>query len=245
MKQNIGILLLVLLVVPGLVGCSAILPTATPTPTSTLTPTATPTPTLTPTLTPTPEPTSTPTPAFSLPTGWRDYKTERFALALPEEWKTIDIDKEGIDAVLTFLKGLGTDWAKNTADLLSAEALQESLKLWAIDSRPAGIGYANANIVYQPLPFEMDIEDLCQQTSSAYVEFGFTLLETECGFKINDVDAARFKIKLPLGAASITQYQYLYSQGRDLWMLTLGVDSSHWSKYQSTFEQIAESFRVR
>jgi len=216
-------------------------PTSTPTHTPTLTPTNTSTPTNTPTRTPLP--TNTPTP-FPLEEGWRGYGLSGFYIAVPEEWIAVDIDKEGFDTILDQLAGLETDWAKNTAEMMSSEAIQEMTKFWAMDSEPAGVGYASANVTYQTYFIEVDIEDFCAQMLSAYQQMGFTVIDSKCGLVINNLDAARFEVQLGIGPFLIKEYQYVYLNGRDIWSVTAAVDESEWDKYETIFEKIAESFRV-
>jgi len=223
-------------------------PTATPIPTDT--PQPTPTPTTTSTLTPTPTKTRPPTPiptdtpVYPIPAGWRDHATERFSLALPEGWETIDVDKEGIASILNILKGLQSDWAQNVVQMLSTEAIQESIKFWAMDTRPAGVGYANVNVIFQSMPVVVSSADLCVQLPSAYKQMGIKLLETKCGLEINRLQSDRFTLSLRAGPFTIRQYSYVYVQGRNMWTLSLGVDESQWSKYQPVFVAIAESFRL-
>ena len=206
-------------------------------------PTVTPTPTNTPTRTPTPTFTPTPSP-IPLPMGWLEYTVSGFHIALPEQWEIIDIDKEGIDTILNLLRGLNNQWAQSTAAMFSSEAMQEMMKLWAMDTKPAGIGYASVNVAFRSMPFVVESDDLCVQMASAYQQVGITLLDSECGLEINGLDVGQFEIQIGIGAFAIKQYQYVYVQGRKMWTLTLAVDETQWSKYTSTFVTIAESFRV-
>jgi len=261
LRQAFGLTLIVLL----LAGCGGglteptsmptpIPPTDTPTPippidtpTATNTPTRTPTPTQTntPTRTPTPTPSFTPTPSPDpLLVGWREYTVSGFRIALPEQWEVIDIDREGMDAILTLTRGLNTEWAQNTAAMLTSEGMQEMMKLWAMDTEPAGTGYANVNVVFQSMPFNVKIDDLCVQMDTAYQQMGITLLNSECGLEINGLDVGRFDVQVGVGAFAIKQYQYVYADGRNMWSVSLGVDETQWPKYTYTFVTIAESFRV-
>ncbi len=226
-------------------------PTPTFTPTPTPTPTFTPTPTPTPTFTPTPEPTaqpistSKPTPvALPLKEGWLEYATAEFRIALPERWQVVDVGREGIEAILALVKNLNTDWAKNINQMISAEAMQEALRLWAMDTEPAGVGYATANITHQQQPFAMRIGPLLAQLESAYKQFGIEVVSTESGLEINGLEAGRIVLRATVGPFAVKQNQYLYVRGKDLWMLTLAVDETVWESYEPTFVEIAESFRL-
>jgi hypothetical protein len=211
-------------------------------PTPTNTPTDTPTPTSTPTEIPTPTPTITPTPGFPLPAGWQNHESSGFYLALPQGWETVSVDKEGIEAIQTILKGLNTEWAQNASSMLTTEAVQNALKFWAMDTKPAGIGYAAVNVSFQAMPFTTAIEDICLQMKAAYEQVGVDVLESECGLEINQLPVARYTLRLVVNSFAIKQYQYVYVQGRNMWALTLAVDETVWAKYQPIFETIAQSF---
>lgn len=236
------------------------LPTATDTaiPTDTPLPTATPLPTDTPTRTPTatdtpipsPVPTNTPiaTPTEAppaVPAGWRGYETAKFFIALPEEWETIDVDKEGIEAIMNVLRGLNAEWAQNLINTFSNEAIQEALKFWAKDIQPAGTGYASANVTYQAMPYSISRDDLCIQLPAAYQQMGLDLLDTQCDLEINGLEAASFTNRLSAGVLAIKQVQYIFVNQKDLWSVTLAVDETAWEQYLNTFEGIAESFQVK
>ena len=176
--------------------------------------------------------------------GWRDHTASGFHITLPERWEAVDVGKEGIEAILNSLKGINTEWARNITTMVSAEAIQEMMKFWARDSEPAGIGYATINITFQSQPFPTKVHDLCTLMPSAYEQMGVEMVDAECDLEINDLDAARFIIRLRVGALAIKQYQYIYVKNGNIWALTLAVDETEWPEYEPTFVTIAESFRV-
>ncbi len=182
--------------------------------------------------------------AISLKEGWVAYTTAEFTLALPERWQVIDVGREGIEAILDLVKNLNADWAQSVTQMLSAEAMQEALRLWAMDTQPAGVGYATANISYQQQPFAMRVEPLLIQLENAYKQFGLQVLSTQAGLEINGLEAGRLAVRVTVGPFAIKQYQYLYAQGKDLWILTLAVDETAWESYEPVFTEIAGSFRL-
>ena len=152
-------------------------PTPTPVP---------PTPTLTPTLPPPPPPSTetpvdTPTPTvIAAPSSgaWRDHAVSGFHIALPARWKAVDIDKEGAEAIFDMLETLDTEWARNATAMFSAEAVQQMVKFWAIDSEPAGISYATVSVGQQSMPFPVVIDDLCAQLESIHQQMGSKCLQS-------------------------------------------------------------------
>lgn len=220
-------------------------PTATlpPTPTSTPTPTETPTPTATETATPTLTPTSTPIP-YPIPPGWVDYNLEDFSLAMPFRWEVIDVQEEGIVAILDLLSVIDEQWAQTSADLLSVEMMGDMIKLWALDPEPAGIGYASLNLVHQTNPVPVPLEDMCIQMPLVYEMMEIEVLDTDCDLVINDQPAARFTIRLNTDLLSIIEYIYLMVNGTDFWILTFAVGENEAADYEPLFSEIAGTLRI-
>jgi hypothetical protein len=79
---------------------------------------------------------------------------------------------------------------------------------------------------------------------SVYEQMGVEVVDAECDLEINELNAARFIIRLPMGPSEIKQYQYAYVQENDMWTLSLAVDETEWSEYEPIFATIAQSFRV-
>ena len=159
----------------------------------------------------------------------------------------MDVEEEGVKAIWSLLEGINTEWAQNLTAMFSFEAfeaMQETVKFWAIDSEPAGIGYALVYISFQPQPFPIKVDDLCTQMPSFYEQMGIEMAEAECGLEINELDAARFTIRLRMGPVGVKEYQYVYVQEGRIWTLNLGVDETEWSEYEPIFVTVAESFRV-
>jgi hypothetical protein len=167
-----------------------------------------------------------------------------FHIALPERWRAVDIDQEGVEAIFDLLETLYTEWARNYAAMFSPEAVLQVTEFWAIDSEPAGVGYATVNVTKQSMPFPVPVDDLCAQAESAYQQMGFEVLAVECGLKINGLDAGRSTIRLMMGPVAFKEYQYFYVRERSMWAVTLGVDEIEWAEYEAIFVRAGESFRV-
>jgi hypothetical protein len=173
-----------------------------------------------------------------------EYSAAGFHIALPERWEVVDLDEEGVEALIAVLENLGTEWAQNVSSMMSAEAIQESMKLWAMDPVPAGIGFATINVQHQVQPFAIEPDVMLAQLEVVYEQMGIEMVGSESGMDINGLEAIRAEIRAPVGPMAVKQFQYVYIQGRDLWSVTLAVDENEWSAYEPVFVQIAESFRV-
>ena len=128
--------------------------------------------------------------------------------------------------------------------MISAEAMQEALRMWAMDPEPAGVGFATVNVSHQQQPFSMRTNMLIIQLETAYEQMGFEVLSSDSGLEINGLDAGRIGVRLAMGPFGIQQYQYIYVRDTDLWIVTLAVDENVWETYEPIFVQIGESFRL-
>lgn len=218
-------------------------PSPTPTATDTPVPSPTATATETPAASPSPGPTTTPVP-FALPEGWQDYGGEGFALALPGSWDVVEVDREGIDVILEALASMGTEWAEGVAASISAEQMEEALRLWAMDSELAGLGYATLNLQRQQTPISLPVSLFLDQMEATYEQLGVEVVSVEPGMRVNDLEAGRICVRMTQGMLVVKMYQYVFVQGHDLWALSMGVDEEAWSEYEPLFAQIAGTFRL-
>lgn len=166
--------------------------------------------------------------AAPLEEGWVEYDTGEFRVALPEQWEVIDVGQEGIEAILGLVENLDNEWAQSISGMISAEAMQEALRMWAMDPEPAGVGFATANISYQQQPFSMRTNMLIIQLEAAYEQMGFEVVSSDSGLEINGLDAGRIGVRLAMRPFGVQQYQYLYARDTDLWIVSLAVDETVW-----------------
>lgn len=215
--------------------------------------TATPTqlpplPTLSPTTTPTIEPSLTPTSTLpsgnlSLPEGWIEYNTEEFAIGLPASWEVVDIDEEGMQALLDLLSDYDPDWAEMLESTMTGDAAAPPI-LFAMGTERVGMGYPNVNISKETLPIPFPMGDLCAELDSLYTQMGVDIVSSDCDLKINGMDAAKYNLGVRVGGISTQQYQYIYKDNTTIYFASLSVDQNGWSEYQATFEQIAQTFTI-
>jgi len=196
--------------------------------------------TIAPTEVSTSTPTLTETPPPPVAGGFQDFITTDITISLPDDWITIDMDKEGMDAIMTLLEDVDPDLAANISAMVSAEEMQEMGEFWAMDET----GLATANLMVQTLPYNVGTDIFCEMMPEAYKEMGMVVSESQCGLTINQLDSAWFLVEIRVGTVSMKQYQYMYIRESDMWILTLGTEASGWDTYQPTFVTIAESFRV-
>jgi hypothetical protein len=188
---------------------------------------------------------STPAPAIipnPLPDGWRGHMVSGFYLALPEKWKFVDVDQEGVESILNMIKGLNSVWTQDIVRTVSPKSVQDMMKFWAMDAEPAGIGYATVTVLFTTTPLTGSSQDVCAEIPSSYKQMDVEVLDTQCSLEINNLDVIRLKARS--GPIASMSYQYFYIQGRKSWILSLSVEETEWAKYQPVFETIAESFMI-
>ena len=69
--------------------------------------------------------------------------------------------------------------------MANAEQMQEMGKMFAMDSQPAGTGYATAVVMMQTLPYAVSADMMCAIMPAAYADMGILFKESECGLEIN------------------------------------------------------------
>jgi hypothetical protein len=222
--------------------------TATPTSTETLVPTPIP-PTATFTLEPTAESTITPEPTESsqssidLPPGWIEHTSDAFSIELPDDWEVVDIDQEGMDAMMDLIAEFDSSWADTIESTYGSGSVTPPI-FFAMDTKMVGMGYPNININKETLPIPLQIEDVCEELIVIYDQMGLDIVEFDCTLNINDLNAAKFKIEMTIGTIMTQQYQYLYLDNLDFWSINFTVDQSGWSEYEPLFVEIANTFTI-
>jgi hypothetical protein len=128
--------------------------------------------------------------------------------------------------------------------MFSSEEVLEYLKFWARDTEPAGIGFATVNVIQQSLPYKVDAATLAEQSVYFYESIGIEFVGMEQDFEINGLDTARIEIRAEVGLFAVREYQYVFVQEREVWIVTFGVGETSWSEYEPIFVEIAETFAV-
>ena len=208
-------------------------PTWTPTPTATLTPTSTPTLTLT----------NTSVSVNNLSEDWYEHTSVEFAIGLPEQWEVVDIDQEGMSALMSLLSEYDPAWAELIGSTYENGTAAPYL-LWAMDTEKVENGYANVNIVKETLPFAAPISMMCSELDDQYAQAGINVIESDCSLEINNIPAARYIMSMSLGSMPMQMVQYLIMNGKDAWVLSFGVEEPGWLYYEPIFEDIAETFTI-
>jgi hypothetical protein len=183
-------------------------------------PTYTPTPTLQPTATSTPgeavQPTSefSPTPTSTPPpAGWMAHGVLGFHIILPERWNVLEEQFAG-----------------------------DTVKFEAEDSDDEGIWLAGITVQFQYQYGIVDVEDVCTEVRSYFEALGIQIEKSECNLEINGLPAGRLTVREVVYSQPVKEYIYFYADGTRIWVVSLYVDESDWSRYQSTFVTIGESF---
>ena len=196
-----------------------------------------------PTSTPTLTLTSTNAVGGNLSVGWREHTSDEFSISLPESWEAVDINQEGMSALMELMSEYDPAWADLIGSTYENGNATPPL-FWAMDTEKIETGYANVNLIKQTLPFAVPMSLLCSELESQYAQLGVNIFETDCSLEVNELPAARITLSMPFGSMSMQEYQFLFMNGSDFWALTFAVEEAGWSNYKTVFEEIAETFRI-
>ena len=197
-------------------------------------------------LTPAP-PAATPT----LETGWILYEKpiDEFAIALPPNWKQVNLDAAALEASFDALK----EHNPYVADVLdqAQELAASNGKFLALDlETDASAGYVtNITILKRPLKYALSVDELVLE-SLKQVE-SLTSVVSQPKFRNVNLAAGKsaelqytIAVVLPdAQAKTLTMFTYLLPKEKDSYEISFGVVASQASKYAPTFERIAQSFR--
>lgn len=212
----------------------------------------------TPTETPTPNPTLEPLTVITatLESGWILYKAQAdgFAIALPPEWISIDLNPETFEDTFAVMGELHPEFG---GGLFTSETFRSlmagGIKFYGLDTSQEAIilgSPATVNIVRIDLGFELPLDTLValsleQLESLANPDIPITNQRVT----LSDVEAEEFTLvsELPgLGGDPVPVMitQYLLVDGSVQYVVTLGVPIELVDSYSSIFEDIGESFQL-
>lgn len=235
--------------------------TPTPTPTETPTPTSTPTPTPVPTDTPRPTETDTPEPTpeggvleTTLDNGWTLYTlTEQgYALALPSNWKRIDLNPDRMQASMEQLREQNPE-AGETLFGQTAQLAAQGISFYAVDIKDELISQGiitNVNGLRQNVGMKLTLEEY-ETLGVPQIAGMLKIDESQIKHEIvhlDNEDAVELRYPLTFNdqsgqSISVYVFQYVFISGRDNVVLTFGTHSSQVDKYAPIFRDIANTFQ--
>ncbi len=242
------------LAVAGCGPAPAATPTATAAPTVALaTVTSTPAPTATPTPAPTTSRAATPTieptaAAEELPEGWQRKTTDQLSIALPPEWRTLELGGEDAQTLFDELQKTNPD----LAGVIGGPKALESAVLWTFG--PLQIDFVdNMNIRRSPWGLAgrlYDLDDAVEVLLPQYEKMGMKVSSTDTGLRIFDLPTARVSYTMQVKGASgepleVRGRQYLLAAERDLWVISYSTTSEREETMAEVFERSVQSFRSK
>ena len=197
-------------------------------------------------------PTATQTLSSTLATGWILYEKpiDGFAIALPPAWKQIDMDLQTIDAMIKFYKE--TD--PQMADLMekSRSSVSAGLKFMAFDLAPGSRTknyLTNVTVEKSRLQAEISLNVYVQIVAGQMENMASVvkpISHRRVTFAGGEAEQLQYDVVFKLVAETVKIHitQYVVIQGKDIYVLSLAVQADQSYKYTSTFEKIAQSFRL-
>ena len=118
------------------------------------------------------------------------------------------------------------------------------VRLFARDAAAGVTTHAMANIMSMTLPVSLSSDTLCSMMPVFFSQMGFTVEEKQCGLLHEGLEGGRFTTLGKIGETDFRQYMYFYLSGKELWIVSLGVEDAAWAAFEPTFGEVAESFAV-
>jgi hypothetical protein len=118
------------------------------------------------------------------------------------------------------------------------------IKFQAVDLTGPGNYQATVVVSFKYQYGTFTIQEVCDVFSNELLLAGSTVMETQCGFELNGLEAGRITFQYELEGVNVNEYMYIMVENTRIWMVELLVDPSVWSSYKSTFVKIAESFAL-
>ena len=221
-------------------------PTASPTARPSVTPAAV--ASVTPAALPSSVP-STPDPD-QLPAGWTRETNDQLSVAIPPNWRAIELSGQTAQAALEALK---QNDARLAGIVGSPEALQ-SAAFWAFGPEPEPGGQQedfvdNINIRRTPLGAQRltDMQQVIDVLLPEYEKMGLQVTSTDPTLRVNDLPAAQVTYTLSMNAAGEKTFevrgrQIIVATDTDLWVLSFSTTPEREGSMAAEFETIARSF---
>ena|GEM_PF-4566261 len=181
----------------------------------------------------------------SLPDGWERREGAGFSLALPEEWKGGDPERQ-IPQLVEDLREQYPDRAE-IWEMLESSAEDVEFMAFDLDDVRAGEDFVtNVNVVTTAIPAGADLREV--------VEAQIPLLEDQLGAedvqvderKVGTLDAVVLSYRARILGLDLAQRMYTFADAEtgDVFILTFSTDWERRGEKEPTFEAIAATFRI-
>lgn len=180
--------------------------------------------------------------------GWPRYEiaAEGFAVALPPDWRQIDMSPEKFDSVFDEMTAKNPEFAP----LLRGVRQQVGLKFFGFDPATAGTGFAtNVNILLQDIPPATTLDAAVAETlrqMEGVPGVARPVAHERLTSATGDRERFRYRLTMvgPDGKrATVAITQYLAVRGGGLYIVTMTTLPGQEAKYAQTFEGIGRGFR--
>lgn len=189
--------------------------------------------------------TSSPPPetrSVELPAGWARHSTEDFEIAVPDEWITLEVTPQAIDAMI---EELG-DTDPSMVASLKALKNQDAVKFWSMVLSPSGFG-TNVSVGKSVRLFSLDSYESAMKKQLA--PMGITLLNSKKG-QLDGDPTMTLSMEGSVGSPDGTRIAFLEEQlavdhGGYNYFVTLTFAKDEAGEYLGLFDQLVASFFIR
>lgn len=181
--------------------------------------------------------------ATHLAKGWVSYNTSGISIALPEQWKVVNLSKDAIDSTEDkAIKVYSDDWAQAFTSA-SSNSVEVRLRLWATNQENNSVISVSYIDTGSPNPTN-NINDLALRIHDIYDKKAYCHAEAHTSPDFNGMEFLRTNVLTPIQNGNLHQYQNVFILEGKMWLLICSVDEAKWDTYEPIFSAITDTFRI-
>ena len=189
--------------------------------------------------------------AESVQDEWQDYilSEEGFALSLPADWISVDLDPEMLDQSVQTIVKENPGMASITTQLQGLVA-NKALKFLALAmSDPKADFPSSINLIKQELPGEVSLDEMAALTQKQLEKMSNLekpITHTRIKTASFEVEEFRYGMKMKNGKQTlqISIIQYVFMNENNMFVITASAPKNQMTKYSPLFKQVLESFQL-
>ncbi|MDB9313341.1 DcrB-related protein [Spirulina sp. CS-785/01] len=159
-------------------------------------------------------------------------------LDLPKGFEGGD-PRDDIEDIAQNLEGAGEKY-QNLSEALRAS--QKSVQLIAFDTENSQSGFVtNVNVTQQPLPEDVEFDQLMDGVVSHLQELGYEI-EEQNAIAIHDQTTGQLVVNIQAGETQISQLVYAIPNQDEFWLVTYSTPSNEFEQRREDFEQSIVTF---
>lgn len=191
----------------------------------------------------------------TLPSGWIQYGAQswKFTIALPTDWKRLDLSRSGLDNGLAVIGELNPNYSSVFSSQTLRKLVTSGLRFYALDASPAARAVSfptTVNVLQVDIGVALPLDSIVAATLEQIKNTADPSVPlTHRRLTLSNIEAEEFqyanKLTMPVGQPILLMAkQYLIIVGTNETVLTFGSPKELADQYTSVFEEIAQTFQL-